>query len=78
MKKKHFISFSIAFIITTIFACIVSYNIGKHYQLKEFQDYYDANEHLLNYINNHYDDFAYIIMESDAYYEYELAKDKLN
>lgn len=61
-------------IVVTGFAC---YNAGKSAVYEEDYKYFEKTEALLDSINNWHESFIDTVMETDAYYEYELAKEEM-
>ena len=59
-------------IIVTIDFCA-----GQYKGASIANEYFANTEILLDSINNQYNDFADIVMESDAYYNYEVSRNKL-
>lgn len=75
MKKS--ISFIIISVIFTVIMCIICYNAGKSHAFKANHDYFYTTEALLDSINEWEPSFMDNIMETDAYYEYELSREAL-
>lgn len=65
-------------IVSIICLCIGAYMAGYRSGIANFDEYYEKTECLLDTIYIEYPDFSDIIMDSDTYYEYELAKDKIS
>lgn len=62
-------------IVVTGFAC---YNAGKSKVYESQDEYYNKTEALLDSINVIYNDSFYdTVMETDTYYEYEVARENL-
>lgn len=59
------------------FACIASYHAGKSSVYAQDYEYYEKTEALLDSINNWHESFMDTVMESDVYYEYEVARTNL-
>lgn len=58
-------------------ACFTAYHAGKSTVYGEQNEYFDKTEALLDSINNWNPGFIDTVMETDAYYEYEVARDKI-
>lgn len=58
-----------------VVACIISYNGGKSTTYTNFIEYYNKTETLLDTIHNQNEVFADGLMETDVYYEYEVARE---
>lgn len=71
--QKHFNRLPVNYIIVVGFAC---YNAGKSTVYEEDYNYFEKTEALLDSINNWDESFMDTVMETDAYYEYELAKEE--
>lgn len=59
------------------FFSFASYNAGKSSIFSSEYNYYKKTEALLDSINNWNEPFMDTVMETDAYYEYEVAKEAL-
>lgn len=64
-------------LIIVIFICIASYNAGRNSVYKEEYKYYEKTEILLDSINKWDNSFMDTVMETDTYYEYEVARENL-
>lgn len=68
-------------VITALFtigvACVVSYHAGKSSVYAEDFEYYEKTEALLDSINKWDESFMDTVMETDVYYEYEVARKAL-
>lgn len=58
--------------------CSASYNAGKNKAYSQTNEYYNNTEALLDSINNWDESFMDNVMETDAYYNYEVSRDNLN
>lgn len=72
--KRNIIIIALAAIIAVL-ASFIGYNAGKSHVYSEREEYYIHTEALLDSINNWDESFMDTVMETDAYYEYELAKE---
>lgn len=76
MKWHNVIEAILCFLIAGFFS-IAAYHAGKSTVYSSQYEYYEKTEALLDSINNWNSSFMDDIMETDAYYEYELAKDAI-
>lgn len=56
---------------------IMGYNIGKHSTMKNFDEYIDYAETLIDYSVRNDSTFEDVMMETDIYQDYEEAREKL-
>ena len=76
MKTIKILKAAVIIIIITL-ACFASYNAGKSSVYKAENNYYNKVEELLDSINNWDESFMDTVMETDTYYEYEIAREGL-
>lgn len=57
--------------------CFLSYNLGQYNAYSDFANYYNHTENLLDSIYNWDEPFMDTVMETDAYYYYEVGKEPL-
>lgn len=76
MKKENIIKV-IAFLLIAGYISFDSYNAGKSTVYSQQYEYYKKTEALLDSINNWDSSFKDTIMKTDAYYEYEVARERL-
>lgn len=76
--KNHFNSiWLILFLCAVAITSFICYNVGKSEVYKAQYNYYEKTEALLDSIYNWDESFMDTVMETDAYYEYELAKEEI-
>lgn len=73
--KKNIIISALA-VILAAWAFFLGYNLGVSHVYSMDNEYYNHTEALLDSINNWDESFMDIVMETDAYYEYEMAKER--
>lgn len=73
MKESILKLTTLLFVIAVL--CFACYNAGKLTGHEENYDYFEKTEALLDSINNWDESFMDTVMETDAYYEYEVAAD---
>lgn len=56
---------------------IIGYNIGKYSTMKNFDEYIDYAETLIDYSVRNDSTFEDVMLETDIYQEYEEARDNL-
>ena len=56
---------------------IMGYNIGKHSTMKNFDEYINYAETLIDYSVRNDSTFEDVMLETDIYQEYEEARDNL-
>lgn len=74
MKKNVIIS-ALA-VILAAWAFFLGYNLGVSHVYSMDNEYYNHTEALLDSINNWDESFMDTVMKTDAYYEYEMAKER--
>lgn len=74
--KKNIILSSIYSVIIAAWAFFIGYNAGKAHVYSTSNEYYDHTEALLDSINAWNKPFMEAVVETDAYYEYELGREK--
>lgn len=74
--KKNIIKI-ILFLLIAGCISFASYNAGKSTVYSQDYEYYEKTEALLDSINNWDNSFMDTVMETDAYYEYEVAKQNI-
>lgn len=67
---------ALAILLTVIAACFASYNAGKAKAYSHHIEYFNKTEALLDSINKWDESFMDTTMETDTYYEYEVAREK--
>ena len=77
MKKEDKIIIVLALMLMFL-AGIIGYNMGESHVYSMDNEYYTHTEALLDSINNWNESFIDTVMESDTYYEYELARESNN
>lgn len=75
--KRQVIYTVIAVILTAIITSILSYNVGRAHVYSAQVDYFIATEALLDSTSVWSEDFMDTVMETDVYYDYEVAREKL-
>lgn len=76
--KNHFNSiWLILFLCTVAITSFICYNAGKSEVYESNYNYYEKTEALLDSIYNWDESFMDTVMETDIYYEYELAKENM-
>lgn len=76
--KNHFNNvWIILFLCVVAVTAFICYNVGKSEVYQAQYNYYEKTEALLDSINNWDESFMDTVMETDAYYEYELAKQEI-
>lgn len=76
MKKENIIQV-ILFPLIMGFTFFAAYNAGKSTVYSQQYEYYEKTEALLDSINNWDNSFKDTVMKTDAYYEYEVARQNL-
>lgn len=76
MKTIKAIKIVLFLLIIGLFS-FASYNAGKSTVYSQQNEYYEKTEALLDSINNIDESFMDTVMETDAYYEYETAKENI-
>lgn len=74
MKKNIIISALV--VILAAWTLFLGYNLGVSHVYSMDNEYYNHTEALLDSINNWDESFMDTVMETDAYYEYEMAKER--
>ena len=75
--KENLIVVALALMIV-FWAGLIGYNMGESHVYSMDNEYYTHTEALLDSINNWDESFMDTVMESDTYYEYELARENYN
>lgn len=76
--KNHFNNvWVILFLCVVAITSFICYNVGKSEVYKAQYNYYEKTEALLDSIYNWDESFMDTVMETDAYYEYEVAKEEI-
>lgn len=73
MRKNIIIA--ILAVILAAWAFFIGHKMGESHVYSMDNEYYNRTEALLDSINNWDESFMDTVMETDAYYEYELAKE---
>ena len=73
--KKNIIISALA-VILAAWAFFLGYNLGVSHVYSMDNEYYNHTEALLDSINNWDESFMDTVMKTDAYYEYEMAKER--
>lgn len=77
MKRAIFITKCVLVVLFLGLFYAMAYNAGKHKAFVESAEYYVHTEALLDSINNWDESFMNTVMETDVYYDYEIAKQNL-
>lgn len=75
--KENLIVVALALMIA-FWVGIIGYNMGESHVYSIDNEYYTHTEALLDSINAWDESFIDTVMESDTYYEYELARESYN
>ena len=70
------LTLKVLLLVVTMVVIGLAYNAGKRTVYEKDYKYFKTTEALLDSINNWDESFMDTVMETDAYYEYKLAKEE--